>query len=196
MAFLTDATRRLLALSCAAALVPAAAPAREAVAQIARGAPEEEVKAAYLLNFTRYVDWPRGAFGAADAPVNLCVLGTDRFGEVVYRLVEGRRSRGRTVRVIQPDTPRQAADCHVAFVAGPARAAREWMEELRGAPTLTVGDGQDFIRRGGMVAFVIVDQTVRFEIDAGAARRAGLGISSRVLALATRLRGEPPERQR
>lgn len=190
MAFLTGAARRLLTLSCAAGLVPAAG-----LAQDPRGALEQEVKAAYLLNFTRYVDWPPGAFGAADAPVNLCVLGADPFGQIVHRLVDGRRSRGRIVRVIQPDTPDQAADCHVAFVTGPA-GNRRWMDAVRREPALTVGDGQDFLRRGGMVAFVIVNQTVRFEIDSAAARRAGLGISSRVLALATRLRGEPAERRR
>ncbi len=188
MAFLTRAALRLLTLGCAV-LAPAAA-----LAQDPGGASEEEVKAAYLLNFTRYVDWPAGAFAAPDAPVNLCVLGAERFGQVVEQTVDGRRSRGRIVRVLQPDTPEQAEACHVAFVGGTGPTGREWMNALRGAPTLTVGDGPDFIRRGGMVAFVFVYETVRFEINAQAARRAGLDISSRVLSLATRLRGDPRER--
>lgn len=188
MAFLTGA-RWIVALGGMALLTPHGARAQDAP----RGL-EQEVKAAYLLNFTRYVDWPAGAFATSDAPVNLCVLGADPFGDVVQRTVEGRRSRGRTVRVLRPDTPDQAGDCHVAFVAGRSPGAGPWMAALRGAPTLTVGDGSGFLRRGGMVAFVIVNETVRFEIDAAAVRRAGLAISSRVLALATRLHGDRRER--
>lgn len=177
--------RSLLALGCLTAT------GRELRAQGAPPASEQEVKAAYLFNFTRYVDWPTGAFDAPDAPVNLCILGEPAFGEIVRQTIEGRRSRGHPVRVLEPDEPSQAADCHVAFLPSRSRDARVWMQALRRAATLTVGNGPDFLRQGGMVAFVIVDETVRFEIDAAAVRRAGLQISSRVLALATRVTGEP-----
>jgi hypothetical protein len=193
MALLTRRSRPLLlarwlvALGCTAGF---AAPGR---AQGEPGDLEQQVKAAYLLNFTRYVEWPSGAFAGPDAPVNLCVLGGDGFGGLVEQTVAGRRSRGRPVRILRPDTPAQAGDCHVAFLAGPTRSTQEWLAALRRSPTLTVGEGPGFLRRGGMVAFVIVDETVRFEIDDNAARRAGLQISSRVLALAAR-RDENTER--
>ena len=75
----------------------------------------------------------------------------------------------------------------------PAEATATWLAALRGTSTLTVGEGTDFLRRGGMIAFVIVDQTVRFLIDDRAARGSGLRISSRVLALAARPgQAEPP----
>lgn len=177
--------RSLLALGFMAAAV------REARAQVAPPAAEQEIKAAYLFNFTRYVDWPAGAFEAPDAPVNLCVLGEAGFGEIVRRTVQGRRSRGRPVRVLEPDEPSQAADCHIAFLPSRPREARVWLQSLRRAATLTVGDGPEFLRRGGMIAFVTVDQTLRFEIDAAAVRHASLQISSRVLALATRVTDGP-----
>jgi hypothetical protein len=156
--------------------------------------PAQEVKAAYLLNFTRYVDWPAAAFADADAPVNLCVLGESEFGGILRRTVQGRHSRGRPVRVLEPDAPAQATDCHIAFVAGQPHEVRAWLAALRRSPTLTVGDGPDFLGRGGMVAFLNIEETIRFQIDAAAVRRAGLQISSRVLALATRVTGEetPP----
>lgn len=181
--------RVIFALACSAGLTPAAARAQEPAGDL-----ERQVKAAYLLNFSRYVEWPPGAFPSADAPINLCLLGADDFADVMERTVIGRRSGGRLVRVLRPDTPSQAAACHMAYVAGPASEVDQWMQAVGDAPLLTVGEGSGFLNRGGIVGFVIVNETVRFEIDVGAARRAGLQISSRVLTLATRLRGGDPRR--
>lgn len=178
--------RSLLALGCLTA-----AGGRDLLAQAAPPASEQEVKGAYLFNFTRYVEWPAGAYASPDAPVNLCILGESGFAEIVRQTVEGRRSRGRPIRVLEPDEPSQATDCHIAFLPSRTREARLWLGALQRAATLTVGDGPDFLRLGGMIAFVRMDQTLRFEVNAAAVRRAGLQISSRVLALATRVTGEP-----
>jgi hypothetical protein len=193
MALLSPGPGTLLVARWLVALGCTAAPVLPARAQTSPAAPEQAVKAAYLLNFTRYVDWPAGTFADADAPVNLCVLGENAFGGVVRQSVQGRRSRGRPIRVLEPDAPAQTGDCHIAFVAGRSREARAWLAALRHSPTLTVGDGPEFLGIGGMVAFVLVDETLRFEIDAGAVRHAGLQISSRVLALAMSVSGEPAE---
>lgn len=181
--------RWILALACGAGPVSSAASAQEPAGDL-----ERQVKAAYLLNFTRYVEWPPGAFPTAEAPINLCLLGADEFAEVLQRTVEGRRSAGRPVRVLRPDTPAQADACHLAYVAGRTAERDQWMRAIGALPTLTVGEGSRFLDRGGMIGFVIVNETVRFEIDVDAARKAGLQISSRVLTLATRLRGAPEAR--
>jgi hypothetical protein len=161
-------------------LLPHRAPAQAAPAAL-----ERQVKAAYLLNFTRYVDWPPAAFADSAAPVNLCLVdGDEAMSEIVRRTVEGRRSRGRPVRLLRPDVPAQAGDCHLLFLPAETPLTETWLAALRGSATLTVGEGPGFLQRGGMVAFVIVDQTVRFLIDDPVARRAGLRISSRVLTLA------------
>jgi hypothetical protein len=176
------APRWLPLLVCLAPLVPSRAPAQESPATL-----ERQVKAAYLLNFTRYVDWPAAAFPDSAAPVNLCLVGADEaMPEIARQTIEGRRSRGRAVRLIRPDVPAQAGDCHVVFLPAATPLTATWLAALRGSPTLTVGEGPEFLRQGGMVAFVIVDQTVRFLIDNAAARGSGLRISSRVLALAAR----------
>lgn len=181
--------RVVFALACGGCLTPAIARAQEPAGDL-----ERQVKAAYLLNFTRYVEWPAEVFPSADAPINLCLLGADDFADVMERTVIGRRSGGRLVRVLRPDTPSQAAACHLAYVGGRAGEVDQWMQAVGDAPTLTVGEGSAFLDRGGIVGFVIVNETVRFEIDVGAARSAGLQISSRVLTLATRLRGGDPRR--
>jgi hypothetical protein len=176
--------RSVLAVACLSLAITA-----EARGQDLGGDLEQQVKAAYLLNFTRYVDWPPGTYRRGDDPVNLCVVGPEGLADVVRRTVEGRRSRGRPVRVVVPDTPAQAGDCHLVFLAPAGGAVSPWLAAVRSSRALVVGEGPRFLERGGMVAFVIVNQTVRFEIDQAAARRAGLRISSRVLALATRVVG-------
>ena len=161
----------------------------QVAAQAPAGDLAQQVKAAYLLNFTRYVEWPPAAFAGDEEPLRICVVDGSGFDRVVRETAEGRRSRGRQVRVLVPDTPTQAAGCHVAYVGGADAVVTRWMSALAGAPTLTVGEGPGFLGQGGAVAFVLVQETIRFEIDQRAVRRSGLQLSSRVLALATRLHG-------
>ncbi len=187
MAVLTRVRAAGLLVGSAVAVACSLALAGRASAQTVPGGLEYQVKAAYLLNFTRYVEWPPSVFLEPDAALNLCLVGRDPFGDVLDRTVAGRRARGRRLRVLRPERP--AGDvCHVTFIGETTDAAREaWMVALQGAPTLTVGEGAAFAEAGGMIAFVIVGETVRFEINVDAVRASGLRISSRMLTLATRL---------
>ena len=178
--------RGIVALGCYLGLWASAGEA-----QIPSDPIQQEIEAAYLLNFTRYVEWPAATFPASDAVVKLCVTAADEFRPILERAVAGRRARGRALQVLAPEVPDAAGECHVLYI-GERRAAAQWLAALEDTPILTVGAGSDFRRRGGMIAFVVLDGTVRFEIDADRARRAGLQISSRVLALATRLRTDEP----
>jgi hypothetical protein len=155
--------------------------------------PEYEVKAAYLLNFSRYTAWPPSVLPTADssADVVICVLGRDPFGTMLERTVAERRVLGHRVEVRRPGNPAQARQCHVAFISGDQRSEVDpWLVSLRGSPVLTVGEGSAFARAGGAIAFVRAGQTVRFEANLDALRLAGVQLSSRVLALATRRYGE------
>ena len=173
-----------------ACLVPALS--RPLAGQETPTALERQVKAAYLLNFTRYVEWPAAAFPDSEAPVNLCVVGGEEaMPDAVRRTIEALTPRGRSVRLLRPDAPAQATDCHVVFFPAQTPLTDTWLASLRATSTLTVGEGAEFIRQGGMISFVILEQTVRFLIDEGAARAAGLRISSRLLALAARHAGAP-----
>lgn len=193
MAVLTRVRATGLLARCALAVASLALAGR-ASAQAPPGGLEYRVKAAYLLNFTRYVEWPPSVFLEPDAPLNLCVVGRDPFGDVLERTMAGRRAAGRRLRVLRPKRPAGDA-CHVAFIGQTTDAVREaWLVALKEAPTLTVGEGAAFAEAGGMIAFVIVGETVRFEINVEAVSAGGLRISSRVLTLATRLhpqRGTP-----
>ena len=144
-----------------------------------------QIKAAFLLNFVRYVEWPSSAFEAAGTPLVLCVLEQNPFGNALERTVAGEIAGGRSLEVRLVPTVQQANGCHLLFFphAAPLRASSA-TSETGTAPTLTVGESADFIQMGGIINLVTVAGRVRFEVNVGAAERRGLRISSRLLRLA------------
>jgi hypothetical protein len=159
-----------------------------ALAQRPDAAPEYEIKAAYLLNFTRYVEWPPRAFTAAGATFTICVLGDDPFGRTLDEAVRGREAQGRPIQVARLGSHASLDGCHIAFLSDGAGALLE-RESADGAPVLLVGDGKDFAASGGVIGFVVEEQTVRFQINVDAARARGIRISSRVMTLAVQVYG-------
>lgn len=146
---------------------------------------EYQVKAAYLLNFTRYVEWPAESFEAPEAPVSICVLGRDPFGRVLDATVLGRTTHGRPVAIRRVRSDGEAATCHLVFISRETwRAQRDLLGRLRTLGVLTVGESPEFAREGGVIGFTIQDESVRFVVNAKARDRAGLRISSRMLSLA------------
>ena len=152
---------------------------------------EYRVKAAYLLNFTRYVEWPPSALGAPSAPVSICILGRDPFGAILDATVRGRTTQGRPVAVRRIRSEVEATGCHVVYVSREAwRDRRDLPRAISGQGVLTVGESDEFAREGGVIGFVIQEETVRFVVNAEARDRAALKISSRMLSLAAAVYGQ------
>ena len=153
---------------------------------------EYRVKAAYLLNFTRYVEWPAQAFPTRDDPMRVCVLGSDPFGDALEETFAGRTAQGRRITVSHVESASQARDCHVVFISGD-----EWQRHpdvlaaVHSPGVLTVGEGSRFAESGGVLSFVPVDRTVRFAVNLEAGDAARLRISSRMLQLAAEFHGRP-----
>jgi hypothetical protein len=145
---------------------------------------EHQVKAAFLLNFTKFVDWPDSAFTDAHSPIAICVLGEDPFGSALDQIVEGESVGARKVivrRIREAPGPRQ---CQVLFLSGPIKDLSQILSGLSPG-VLTVGEEHDgFLRAGGVISFVIENRRVRFDISQGAAENAGLKLSSRLLRVA------------
>jgi len=161
--------------------------ANRAAAQAEPRASPAEIKAAYLLNFARYVEWPPAALGDSGRPLVVCVVESNALEEALRRVAEGRTVSGRPVRVQVVRSSDEPVTCHLAYVDASAHAAaRSLLVAWADQPVLTVGEGEEFLEAGGIIGFVMVEQTVRFAINQKAARRAGLRVSSRVLALAVR----------
>lgn len=150
---------------------------------------EYRVKAAYIFNFTKYVEWPRDAIGAG--PLAICVAGRNPFGTVLDDIVRGEEVDDRpvVVRIILEPEP----GCHVLFVPDGA-ATTAYLRAARTAPVLTIGETPDFLGLGGTVRFIREGTNIRFEIDQRAADRVGLRISSRLLRLARPVDASPVPR--
>jgi uncharacterized protein DUF4154 len=146
---------------------------------------DQQVKAAFVLNFLKFVTWP-DAPAAADAPIEVVVLGADDLARAIEQAAVGQQIGGRPIKV-RP--VRRIADIGAAprllFIAGSERERLPVvLRELEGRPVLTVGDGSGFGTAGVVLNFYTSDTRIRFEANTTAAARAGLQISSHLLRLA------------
>ncbi len=149
-----------------------------------QGPSEYQVKAAFLYNFVKFVEWP-AAISEQQGPVVMCVIGKDPFGDSLVRAVEGKKVNGRPLEVRQIAGPGAAISCHVLFVSSSESGRiNEISSAVRVWSVLTVGEGERFTERGGMIAFVMEGQRVRFQINLKVATEAGLKVSSKLLLLA------------
>jgi hypothetical protein len=151
----------------------------------ARGAPKEyEVKAVYLYNFAKFVEWPAAAFDKPQTPYSICVLGNDPFGELLD-IAAAESVQGRRMTVRRLGDVKNAAGCHILFVApSERRKLGAILETLGKFPTLTVGEDEDFTRAGGCLRFFLVEDKVHFEINMQATERARLKVSAKLLSVA------------
>lgn len=153
---------------------------------------EYEVKAAFLYNFARFVEWPPAAMGAPDQPFVVAVLGDDPFGATLDRTLSGKTLEARPIVVRRVASLEEAARVNILFVATSERPqVSHVLRTLSGTHVLTVGEMSGFAEKGGMIGFRTERQRVRFDINVGQASRAGFKISSQLLKLA-RIVGSPP----
>lgn len=146
---------------------------------------EYTVKAAYLAKFAPFIDWPADAFAGPNAPLNICVLGSDPFGADLEKATAGQKDGDHPLAVRRMETLLPEAICQILFIHD-ATLADEALDALRTRPVMTVTDSG--LRAHGIISFVVIDNHVRFDIDDDAARRVGLSISSKLLTLAHAVR--------
>src|SRR2546421_5552209 len=149
------------------------------------------IKAGFIYNFAKFVEWPSAAFAQPDSPIVIGVLGTDPFGSVLDRLVQDKKigQRGFVVRRYKWGKDlkdlKDLRDCKILFVSASEKAhADEIIQLVKWLPILTVGETPGFAERGGVIRFTVEDNRVRFEVNVDAAHQADLNISSRLLTLA------------
>jgi len=146
---------------------------------------EYQLKAAYLINFAQFVEWPAAAFASAEAPLVITVLGDSPFGNVLEQLGRSKRIQGRAVVVRHAESIEGIGATHLLFVAAPHdRNSSMVIKALSGKSILTVSDAEGFNRVGGCIRFFLEENKVRFEINPAAAGRTGLKTSSKLLQLA------------
>jgi hypothetical protein len=164
-------------LLCLAAAIPTWAQAPPSV--------EYQVKAAFLLNFVKFIEWPSEAFQNEKAPVTLCVFGHDPFGSALDDIIRGRIVNNRSVLVRRINEMRDLKSCQLVFVsAADDKRLPEVLISLKDASAIVVGETEGFAERGGGIQFFLEDNRLRFAVNVDAAQRARLKVSSKLLALA------------
>ena len=148
---------------------------------------EYQIKAAFLYNFTKFVEWPPASFANETSPIVIGVVGRNPFDRELEKILQGRTVQGRPIVVKPVATPGDLAATHLLFV--PAG------EETRVAPAawqksaiIVVGESEAFTAQGGTITFTQEADKIRFAINLEAAERVGLRISSQLLKLASSVR--------
>ena len=172
--------RRTIAIAAICAAVLAAVAAADQRTPTA----EDDIKAAFLFNFTQFVEWPGAALGGAE-PFRICVVADPAFAAAVDRTVRGESVGGHPIARTTLAWPDAARGCQILFV-GRQEGERldRWMAAVKGAPVLVVGESRAAFERGAHINFVVEDNRVKFDVNKDGATRAGLTISSKLLRVA------------
>lgn len=155
---------------------------------LAQAHTEAQVKAAYVLNFAKFTDWPAKAPVAADASMAVCVIGNQ---ETVngFASIEGKAVHAREVRVRSNPPLVELSSCHVLYIDAAERASVSGaFKAASNRPILTVSDALGFVDAGGMLGLVMVDGRIRFDANREAAQTVGLRLRAQLLALARTVR--------
>ena len=154
-------------------------------ARAATSPTEYELKAAYLVNFARFVKWPAQKLSTSDTPFVIGVVGDDSFASAIDSAVHGTKVYEHRVVARRVSGGEELRRCHLLFVSrtGDGRMPA-LIADLRDQPILTVGESDKFISLGGMINFTTISDTIHFEINRAAAEKTGLKVDSRLLSLA------------
>ena len=173
---------KLCALSLVAFLVFSGAPFVRAQAS---PTVEYRLKAAFLYNFAKFIEWPSDAFKSDKAPILLCVFRNDPFGNALDEILQGKTINSREVLARRINELPDLRSCQLVFVSEREdKYLSEILNSLRGTSALVVGESDGFAERGGAIQFFLEDNKLRFAVNVDAVRKARLSISSKLLALA------------
>jgi len=147
---------------------------------------EADVKAAFLYQFSRYVDWPAAVFSVSrTTPFRVCVLAEEPFGRIVDKILEGETAAGRAMVRVSPDSTAIVRTCQILYIErDEITRGQALFAAVRNLPVLTVSDAADFLERGGHIALFREDNRIRFDVNLIAARQSGITLRSQLLRIA------------
>jgi hypothetical protein len=168
-------------VTCVLAATAAAIPLR------AQTSLEYNVKAALLLNFARFIEWPDAAFATAQAPVQVCVFGHNPFGDGLARTLQGETVHARSLAARQVKSQADSSGCHLLFVPSGTESRAGAVIHQENSFAVTVGESPRFEAIGGAVNFILEEGRVRFNVNLQPVESRGIRISARMLQLANRV---------
>jgi len=149
----------------------------------AQKASEYQVKAAFLFNFSKFLEWPPEVMGEPGEPFIIGVLGKDPFGSNLDEIIEGEKIMDHPMIVKRFNSAEQIDKCHILFIHVPGKTS-EALNALKGKNVLTVSDDNEFNTYGGIIRFYTENEMIRLQINIGAAKAANLNVSSKLLRIA------------
>lgn len=168
-------------------------------------ASEYQLKAVFLYNFAKFVEWPAESFADARAPIILGILGKDPFGATIDQIIKSKTVKDRKMVIKRFEKIKdleascmgkgeEEESCHILFISSSEEERlAKILEILNASSVLTVGEMEQFTQRGGIINFTVREGKIRFEINVDAAEQAELKISSKLLKLAKIVRDERSE---
>ena len=146
---------------------------------------EYQVKAAFVFNFAKFVEWPLDTFKSENAPIVFCVFRHDPFGSALDEIIRGKAINNRAVLARRITELSDLRACQLVFVSSVEyEHLSEVLKSLKGTSALVVGESEGFAERGGGIQFFPEDKKLRFAVNVDAIQRARLTVSSKLLALA------------
>jgi len=153
---------------------------------------EHQVKAAFLINFPKYVDWPASSFDETNSPLIIGVLGESKITDEIQKLlVTGRAINDRKIVFTNFAAGVEPGNCHILYIpASELRRSPEILAKLKGKTVLTVGENTDFLDGGGIINMALREKKIALEVNLVAADAARLKISSKLLSVAAVVKGK------
>lgn len=146
---------------------------------------EYALKSVFLYNFCHFIEWPASAFNSPNEPLIIGIIGEDPFGSLLKEAIEGETYHGRPIQIEHYRGPKEIKHCHLLFVSRSENGRLDAILEAVGSKSVvTVGETEDFLERGGMIALAAERKRVRLRINATALRAASLDVSSKLLHVA------------
>ena len=145
-----------------------------------------ELQAAFIYNFTKFIEWPTNSFRDTPAPFVIAVAGNSPCLTALEELARGRKVAGRALVIVPVKSVEAARSAQVVFV--PATEEKKWLPGGCGPNVLTIGESEWFSKNGGMINLLMEGEKIRFEIDMDKAESAGLKVSAQLQKLAKTVR--------
>jgi len=154
-------------------------------AQDSEASSEYLIKAGYIYNFAKLVEWPAIAFAQPDSPIVIGIVGNDPFGPIIDKVLEGKKVNGHPFLIKRLKPTADVKECQILFIGSSLGShVADTIRLTRGTPILTISEIPGFADRGGIINLTLEQNKVRFEVNVDAAKEADLNISSRLLVLA------------
>jgi hypothetical protein len=145
---------------------------------------ESQIKAAFVYNFLKFVEWPAEVFHRPDEPLVVAIVGEGPTAEATEQFLATKQVGERRILVRRVGWEEPLAGVHAVFVTeGDAKKLRYVLAAASARPILSIGEGESFASSGGLIGLVIEQRKVRFDIDMAVAEATGLKVSSKLLAL-------------